>query len=316
MIETLEKMIQNLVNVYREHPQWFSNAEINPYEITEGGLAACDSITKIPLETRRWSALRSTLKDNKLDEMRNVFKNAPSNKQPGFTLFSKRKNDRALTGEYWEEVKKKFPYLQCITLLDHYYDRNVKKEVCTTAFIREEKDIINALYEDIAYIAYPNTVADASRALLGNEKYVEILDNIQCNITELRNLRTQLVELLNKIYAKGNIHPKYQHNYIASAMFYEYIDTKRCSTLEGADGAYNLYERELRMNTIIDKLDIVIDKLGSIDNTMKEISRTLLNISGSLSSINAKTSMIEYNTSMLAMRRDIVNLSVSVSGRY
>lgn len=45
---------------------------------------------------------------------------------------------------------------------------------------------------------------------------------------------------------------------------YEYICAGRCSTLEGHEGAYNLYETEMRLDQIITRLDKVIANLGAI----------------------------------------------------
>lgn len=48
----------------------------------------------------------------------------------------------------------------------------------------------------------------------------------------------------------------------------------------------------------------------------KILKDTLSSMNGILCSINANVSMIEYNTHMMLMRQDIVNVNVSVSGRY
>lgn len=267
-----EPMMKTLTKVYEEHPQWFVGNDTRA-EIVGYNVAKISYYIKKSLRSRRWSALRATLKKNQLDKMINAFRNGSG---------------------------KSLPYYKCIT-----------EDPFAT-----ERELIDALYEDITGVAYPNTIAEIIFKIVGNEKYDQVLDNIESQLTVLKDLRVQLVELLDKIYAKGNIHPKYQHNYIASAMFYEYVDTKRCSALEGANGVYNLFENELRMNTIIDKLDVVIEKLDSIDKTMKEISDTLYSMEELLCSINANTGMTAYNTRMLAMRQDIVNVTVSVSTRY
>lgn len=47
-------------------------------------------------------------------------------------------------------------------------------------------------------------------------------------------------------------------------MFCEYLASGRCYSLEGHEGAYNIYENELRQNTIINQLDGITSKLDSI----------------------------------------------------
>ncbi len=48
------------------------------------------------------------------------------------------------------------------------------------------------------------------------------------------------------------------------ASLYEYFDTGRCVALEGANGAYNILETEIRLDRIISKLDVVIRRLDRI----------------------------------------------------
>lgn len=55
---------------------------------------------------------------------------------------------------------------------------------------------------------------------------------------------------LGRLYDLGIVHPQYR-NLVAVSMFCEYLESGRCDTLEGAFGAYNLYENELRAGLII-----------------------------------------------------------------
>lgn len=68
---------------------------------------------------------------------------------------------------------------------------------------------------------------------------------------------------LTEMYSQNLIFPKY-HTLPAIASFYEYFVTGRCSELSGPNGAYNLYESELRHNLILDKLDLILSKPDSI----------------------------------------------------
>ena len=58
-------------------------------------------------------------------------------------------------------------------------------------------------------------------------------------------------------------------------MFYEYFESGRCSQLEGHEGAYNLYENELRMNVIIGKLEDIIERLDDIKQTQYIIASAI-----------------------------------------
>ena len=80
---------------------------------------------------------------------------------------------------------------------------------------------------------------------------------------ELSDTLTKSQEVLSDLYSLDVVYPKYR-NMIAMVTISEYLESGRCSTLEGPDGAYNLYELELRQNIIIDKLDTIISQLDQV----------------------------------------------------
>ena len=63
-------------------------------------------------------------------------------------------------------------------------------------------------------------------------------------------------QTLESLYGLNLIYPKYR-NYTAIASFYEYFCSGRCKELTGHEGAYNIFEQEVRMGIIIDKLDAI-----------------------------------------------------------
>ncbi|MBE5778815.1 MAG: hypothetical protein E7331_05725 [Clostridiales bacterium] len=69
--------------------------------------------------------------------------------------------------------------------------------------------------------------------------------------------------LLEKLYASDVIFPKYR-NLPALTSISEYLITGRCDSLTGPHGAYNLYEEEIRQNTVIAQLNVVIRNLEQI----------------------------------------------------
>lgn len=70
-------------------------------------------------------------------------------------------------------------------------------------------------------------------------------------------------EILNQFYALNVIFPKYR-DICAISSIYEYLVSGRCYELQGHEGAYNLYEQELRMGTIINQLNKIVDNLEEI----------------------------------------------------
>ena len=69
--------------------------------------------------------------------------------------------------------------------------------------------------------------------------------------------------LLEKLYSSDVIFPKYR-NLPALTSISEYLITGRCDSLTGPHGAYNLYEEEIRQNTVIAQLNVVIRNLEQI----------------------------------------------------
>lgn len=80
---------------------------------------------------------------------------------------------------------------------------------------------------------------------------------------ELNNQYGKTQVALEQYYNVGVLYPKY-HNMNAVCSIYEYYMSGRCTELTGHEGAYNLYESELRSNIIISKLDDILVNLESI----------------------------------------------------
>ena len=105
-------------------------------------------------------------------------------------------------------------------------------------------------------------------------------------IPELNSMRVRAKEDLETHYANSPIFPKY-HNFIAVAQILEYFESGRCDTLAGADGAYNLYESELRQNIIIAHLENISKTLEQIRDTQYLIYRELMVTNNLLGAIDA-----------------------------
>ena len=80
-------------------------------------------------------------------------------------------------------------------------------------------------------------------------------------------------------------------------MFSEYLQSGRCSTLEGHEGAYNIYENEIR-------LGIINDKLNEIINRLDRIERNQYRLYESIREVNQQQNRILSNLDMMAQRLD------------
>ena len=122
-----------------------------------------------------------------------------------------------------------------------------------------------------------DTTAEAERYAQEKEAADHINAGLDKHLAEIRTQKANVVTALQKLYDLNIIYPKYRA-IIPVTMFCEYLEAGRCETLDGADGAYNKYEEELRMER-------VIGNLGQIKSALGRISNQLGNISGQLGKI-------------------------------
>lgn len=149
------------------------------------------------------------------------------------------------------------------------------------------------------------------------EPYLEVKIKFiekECQESVIPNIN-QTEAILNKVYSANIIHPKYR-NFVAVSQIYEYFETGRCSELEGPNGAYNLYENELRLNTIIDKLDIIISQLATLNATMGMVVSAINYSNSMLSDISSSLGRIEANTALTAYNSQCIAFNTDLSSRY
>ena len=113
-------------------------------------------------------------------------------------------------------------------------------------------------------------------------------------LAKFEEVKNSLQNSLTKLYSQNIVYAKYR-NLVAIATICEYFDSGRCTELEGPNGAYNMYEGELRSNIIICSLSQIISDLGQIKNGQyalyEQISRSNENVTHLLNNI--------YNAQML-----------------
>ena len=92
--------------------------------------------------------------------------------------------------------------------------------------------------------------------------------------------------LLFQFYAADKIYAKYR-TLPALTSIYEYFITGRCTELTGPHGAYNMYEDEVRKDTVISQLNTVIENLEQIKQNQYMLYQQV-------QSINENTQRIAY----------------------
>ena len=156
-------------------------------------------------------------------------------------------------------------------------------------------------------------------------------DIIKANIDAVEKQFSSSLLALDKLYSANIIHPKYR-NLSAVSSLYEYIDTGRCLQLEGPNGAYNVFESEVRLDHILLKMDEVIKQLDSIrqsqyqlyaavtegnqrtDSLLASVAQDIESISASemktakqLSDISVNEKIIAYNTERTKLEMEYYN---------
>ena len=174
---------------------------------------------------------------------------------------------------------------------------------------RRIKEIENT--HRIEMTKYNTAVAETKKehnelVALNDVKVKNIKDIAAQAIKKINDKYWSLKVTLDKLYAVDIIFPKYR-NIFAVCSLYEYLASGRCSTLEGHEGAYNIYESELRQELILIKLDVVISQLENIKQNqymlykeMKEMKSILYNISCQMKEMLKKTDTIIDNTNIIA----------------
>ena len=143
-----------------------------------------------------------------------------------------------------------------------------------------------------------------------NLKKAEILNMEKQDLIQKKN---QAKQYLLQVYSADILFPKYR-NMIAVLTMQEYFISGRCEQLTGHEGAYNIYENELRQNTIINSLDAIYYSLEqikqnqfmlyqAIEDSNRQIDRlsyAFQNVSSSLASLNNNAAVSAYNSKIAA----------------
>lgn len=105
---------------------------------------------------------------------------------------------------------------------------------------------------------------------------------VKDEIEKVEEKLKELIHIRNSIRKSELIYPKY-FNIAALTAIYEYLLAGRCNKLAGSDGAYNLYEAEIRTDRIISSFDKIVESLNTIKDTQYEAYKTVSEIKDKVS---------------------------------
>lgn len=120
------------------------------------------------------------------------------------------------------------------------------------------------------------------------------------HLRKLNELLISLEACLEKLYSQNIVYSKYR-SLISIATLYEYFESGRCSELEGSNGAYNLYESELRANIIIGSLSQIISDIEQVKNGQYALYQELCRSNKVLESIADNTQLTAYYANVAAV---------------
>lgn len=185
--------------------------------------------------------------------------------------------------EYQEKL---FEYNQIVTQL-----KQAQKEEHAAAVEKEKTNHAEALQKaqenyNSALENYQNAISCPYEFLTPeNAAYSLVQEEVAC----AEELLKKLYIARNDLYAYGIVFEKYR-NLVAISSIYEYLASGRCMSLDGHEGAYNIYESEIRMDRVVSRLDLVIDSLEKIQQNQYMIYSAIQNVNSQLATLNSKMS--------------------------
>lgn len=228
----------------------------------------------------------------------------PTYKKP--RLFNKKKvtaKNEALRKEYESEKEKYEEALLVyeneqeayLNRLNEFKNENKKyksayKKASSDALKKEKKRIIN---ENEALLKEKENEAKELNTKM-KERISEYLDlapqhRVSALLTfeekEIKQELKKIISARDELYSYDIIYGKYR-NYVALTTLYEYLDSGRCITLEGPEGAYNLFELESRTNEVVVQLKTLVTSLESLKENQFMLYEEMKKVNNNLNIIN------------------------------
>lgn len=171
-------------------------------------------------------------------------------------------------------------------------------------------------------LSYQEKLADLQAAPAADSAQLSFKNMIDKEITDGEEMLKQLYTCRNKLYAMDIVFSKYR-NVVAISTFYEYLMAGRCMVLEGPDGAYNLYETQIRADMIIGQLSLVLQKLDEIKDSQYLIYSEIQSVNKSLDRMNETMNLamkslqsMDKKIQHISENSDIIAHNTAVTAHY
>lgn len=188
------------------------------------------------------------------------------------------------------------------------------------------KKVNNKLAKDRARVNESNAIALKKYDVV-TQKVKEEKSAYQTRLTYFKKNTNVAESAFQKFVSSGFLYRSYQ-SIVPICQFIQYLESGRCSELEGPNGCYNLFEAELRQNIIINKLDnieqtlyrmeanqhVMMNTLASIDKTSKELCNVAIDMAKDVANIRGNVEAIKVCSAITASATvDVANSLRSLS---
>lgn len=135
-------------------------------------------------------------------------------------------------------------------------------------------------------------------------QYSQITPYYSAQLKECKKNLEKINTTLQQYYSLNIIYPDYR-GLVPIATIYGYLESGRCFSLYGHEGAYNLYSSEARLNQILVKLDDIIDSLDDLRRGQNILKQELKNSNYKLDSLSNSLDNINNNIKLNAYYSEI-----------
>ena len=167
-----------------------------------------------------------------------------------------------------------------------------------------ERNTLEALRKDRE--DYISLISDHEneKSRLENINLKELTDEIAAN----EQMESDIKDTLETYYSTHVLDPEYQ-DLVPVTTMYGYFKDNRCQELTGHNGAYSLYEKELKAQTITGDLEEVLNRTNNLADAQKDILSQVGKVNGktealidSVDRVNAKNMAANPNGKELAKK--------------
>lgn len=130
------------------------------------------------------------------------------------------------------------------------------------------------------------------------EKADIVREKYKLHYAEIKQSRDDTFAALQALYNVGIIYKKYR-SFVPVSMFCEYMDSGLRTELEGVNGMYDLYERQLAAQMIVGELKTINQNLEAISGQLSQIQRNQILIYEAVQEGNRIASDIRLEVSKL-----------------